>query len=388
MRAARIEVDVGEGGWPVPWDAIRAGRAEEGAEEHPLDPMLLAFATEATMGLLRFDAEFGSNAPLAALLRRIEAIASLRLEGRTVTATGVATAESAPPGEGDAVAAEALAIDRALAAQLARPDAVSPDAAASFHASVAHVRAGQRAAAGRRGIRGASATSASGGDATSPGDAARPERLAVARIAALVDRVEVPPLRLVAATHARLAAVAPFGTETGLAARALGQAVLRRRAVTRSVVVPLSAALCTFGDRYSRARAAAVDGDDAALVGVLAQAAVLATSMARALAADLDAARRGWHERLTARRDSHAWRLLDAVPAHPVLDAASAAALLGITANNVYPAMRALVDARILTPADARRGGRFRSDEVLGLVDGMLARCAPSRGAGSPSPPD
>jgi hypothetical protein len=85
--------------------------------------------------------------------------------------------------------------------------------------------------------------------------------------------------------------------------------------------------------------------------------------------------RAAWTTRISARRDSAAWRLLDVLLCHPVINAALVTRELGITVQNAYRPIGRLVDAGILVEfTDKRRNRAWRSPEVLDLLDAFAAR--------------
>jgi predicted ArsR family transcriptional regulator len=69
------------------------------------------------------------------------------------------------------------------------------------------------------------------------------------------------------------------------------------------------------------------------------------------------------------------WRLLDVVVAHPVLDAATAAAALGIAEPNVHRHLRVLTEAGVLVARQhyPERRTLWRSPDVLGVLDDYAA---------------
>jgi hypothetical protein len=100
-----------------------------------------------------------------------------------------------------------------------------------------------------------------------------------------------------------------------------------------------------------------------------------AVANTRTLVAELDQIRGSWNSRLTVRRSSNAWKLLDVLQRRPVLSAAAAAAELGVQQPNVYPPLTALVDAGILkSKAEHQLGPFWRSDEVLAVLDRFATR--------------
>ena len=95
----------------------------------------------------------------------------------------------------------------------------------------------------------------------------------------------------------------------------------------------------------------------------------------RRLVEEIDEIRAGWDERLTVRKSSKAWPLLDVLTRRPVLTSAAAAEELGVRQPNVYPPLRALTEAGILQSKSEHRLGLFwRSDEVLAAIDAFAER--------------
>ena len=78
----------------------------------------------------------------------------------------------------------------------------------------------------------------------------------VADLAAFAERLDVPALTSVAVAHAQFETIHPFSDGNGRTGRALAQAMLRHRGVTRNVAVPVSAGLLADVDGYHRPLAA------------------------------------------------------------------------------------------------------------------------------------
>jgi Fic family protein len=87
--------------------------------------------------------------------------------------------------------------------------------------------------------------------------------------------------------------------------------------------------------------------------------------------ARIAAVRDQWQQRVRARRDSAVWRLADALLAHPVVDAATAARQLGISETNVHRHLRVLVDSGVLVPTNHHKARRvlWRAPDVLAVMD-------------------
>jgi len=99
---------------------------------------------------------------------------------------------------------------------------------------------------------------------------------------------------------------------------------------------------------YHAALTAYRAGDISPIVLSFANAALNAIGNSRQLIAEIDVITEGWRNRIKARRDSNVWALLDLVARRPVMDAATAAAELGVMVPNVYPPLRTLTEQGVL----------------------------------------
>jgi len=113
----------------------------------------------------------------------------------------------------------------------------------------------------------------------------------------------------------------------------------------------------------------------APVVERFAEAAFAALDNGRRLVADLHRIRDDWTRRITARRDSAVWRILDVIVERPVVDAALLSSELAIAPTNVYRSLRPLVDAGILVEfTDSKRNRRWRAPDVLDALDAFATR--------------
>ena len=143
------------------------------------------------------------------------------------------------------------------------------------------------------------------------------------------DRGDVPTLPQIAVAHAQFETIHPFTDGNGRTGRALVQAMLRNKRLTRQITVPVSAGLLANTDAYFEALGSYRDGDPAPIVEQLSSAAVLAVVNGRHLVGDLRSIREQWDSRITARRDSAVHRVADLLVRQPVFNAVTLQRELG-----------------------------------------------------------
>lgn len=333
-----------------------------------------AAAEVATRELSRLDAELGGRvAAFAPVLLRSEAASSSQIENITASARAIFSAELGAKTSRNA--ALVTANTRAMTAAIELADDVTPATIRRMHEVLMtgqsrHIPGRWRDEAVWIGTR---SDSPVGAEYVAPHHS-RIEAL-IEDVAAFARRTDITPLTQVAVADAQFETIHPFTDGNGRTGRALAQSLLRHRAVTLNVAVPVSAGLLAHVEGYHRALTAYRDGDVSPIVAAFAGAAMRAVRNTRELVSELDEIRSDWDQRLTVRRSSNAWRLLDVLLRRPVITSAAAAAELGVQQPNIYPPLTALVDAGILkSKAEHRLGPFWRSDEVLDAIDRFAQR--------------
>ena len=331
-------------------------------------------AEEAERELTRFDAELGSRvAAFAPVLLRSEAASSSQIENLTASARAIFSAELglSKSRNAEQIAANTKAMQAAI--DLSRDP--SAESVTTMHAVLMEnqprhtpgVWRDEPVWIGTRSDSPLGATYVAPHHDHVPG--------LVDDLVRFATDPAVRPLVSVAVAHAQFETIHPFSDGNGRTGRALAQSMLRHRGVTRNVAVPVSAGLLADVEGYHDALTAYRAGDVDPIVASFAAASLRAVRNARQLVADIDAIRASWDERLTVRRHSNAWRLLDVLAHRPVLTSATAAEELGIRQSNAYPPLRALVEAGIAKSKNEHQLGPFwRSDEVLAAIDAFAAR--------------
>ncbi|MBD8537800.1 Fic family protein [Frigoribacterium sp. CFBP 8751] len=345
-----------------------------GALDPAPSPEVAALAEDASLELTRFDATLGGEvAAFAPLLLRSEAVASSRIENLTANARSVFSAELGDERKRNATLIAANT--RAMSAAIDLAEELTRASVLTMHATLMASDARHTPGALRteQVWIGRSSASPVGAEFVAP---------VSERVPGLLDdcltfarRDDLPVLVQTAVTHAQFETIHPFTDGNGRTGRSLTQAMLRSKGVTRSVTVPVSAGLLTDVDAYHRALTAYRAGELDPIVRLTAEASLRAVANARTLVDDLHDVRASWSARVTARRDSSVWRLLDLLVHQPVLDATTAASRLSLAPSNVYPLLRRLVESGVLKQkAEYKMGTIWRADQVLEALDAFATR--------------
>jgi len=156
--------------------------------------------------------------------------------------------------------------------------------------------------------------------------------------------------------------------------------MLRAKALTRTVTVPVSAGLLTDTQTYFDALTTYRDGDPTAIVIRVAEASFAAIANGRHLVSDLRAIRQDWDRRIAARSDSAAWRVADLLLRHPVINSTLLARELGIKANNAPRSIQPLEKANVLVEfTDRKRDRAWRAHEIVQALDAFATRAGRRR---------
>lgn len=344
-----------------------------------IDGELQALTEEAASELARFDAEVGQiAAPFASILLRTESASSSEIENLTSGARQIALAELGVHASRNAQLV--VGNVRAMQAAIAMSESIDVHAILEMHRAllehshpdmVGHWRDQQVWI---------------GGGSLSPHTAqfVPPHH---ERVAALMDdlvtfanRLDLPVLVQTAVAHAQFETIHPFPDGNGRVGRALIQAMLRGGQLTRNVAVPVSAGLLQDTSRYFDALGAYRSGDISPIIRSIAEASFTAVHNGRILVEDLEDVRLAWRERLKARRDSAAHRLVDVLLRQPVIDSGAAATHLGISAVNAQVAINRLLDADILTQISTGKRNRiWLAKDVVRVLDEFGARAKRGR---------
>jgi Fic family protein len=378
--------------WAAPVEAgygladLRAAQRQAGKYEAAIPAVIatqdvtlpsgvLTDAEEASNEIARFDAELGDEiAPFSTVLLRSESAASSNIENVTASARAIAEAEAL----GDTSRRNAAMIvsnTDAMKAAVSLADRLDEDAILAMHAAL--MRNSHPDSAGRWRTEqvwiGGGTFGPRGADYVAPHHTRVPT--AITDLLAFTRRADIPTLPQIAIAHAQFETIHPFPDGNGRTGRALVQAMLRNKRLTRQITVPVSAGLLANTDAYFNALGAYREGSPAPIVERLSEASLLAVTNGRRLVADLRSIREEWNSRITARRDSAVHRVADLLIKHPVFNARLLQRELGITTGNARRYVDPLTDVGIIVEfTDRSRNRAWRAPEVLSAVDAFASR--------------
>jgi Fic family protein len=339
-----------------------------------LPPSVLADAESASHEITRFDAELGGEiAPFAAVLLRSESAASSQIENLTASARAIGEAEL-PGGEARRNAEMIVANTAAMQAPIALSDTVDADAILAMHRALMANEPRHTPGEFRTEPVWIGGSSTPIG-ATFVGPRHEVVPSAIGDLIAFAQRADVPTLPQIAVGHAQFETIHPFTDGNGRTGRALVQAMLRNKGLTRQVTVPVSAGLLADTSAYFAALTSYRDGDAAPIVERFSQATVLSIANGRRLITDLRDIRETWNDVITARSDSAVWKVADFLIRRPVVNAPLLAQELGIESTNAHRYLNPLTDAGILVETtNGPRNRVWRSPEVLAALDAFAER--------------
>lgn len=339
-----------------------------------LPSAVAADVEEASHEIARFDVELGDEiAPFAAVLLRTESTASSKIENLTASARAIAEAENL----GDTTrhnAAMIVSNVEAMKAAIALADRIDDNAILAMHAAL------MRGESGTAGKWRKEQVWIGGGDFGPRGAdfiAPHHERIgpAIADLLGFTRRSDIPALPQIAIAHAQFETIHPFTDGNGRTGRALLQALLRHRGLTRQVTVPVSAGLLTDTGAYFDALSSYRSGDPTPMVERLSTASILAVINGRHLVSDLRSIRAEWAAKITARRDSAVHRVADLLLKRPVFNAQLLQRELGISIGNARRYVDPLTEAGIIVEFTARNRNRaWRAPDVLFALDAFAER--------------
>lgn len=339
-----------------------------------LAPDVHAEMEDASHEIARFDAELGGEiAPFVSLLLRSESAASSRIENLTASARSIAEAEL--PGVAGKHNAELIVANTAaMQAAIFLAETIDAKAILAIYAALMHNESRHTPGRWRT-----EPVWIGGGNSPLTAQFVPPNH---ARVPAAIDdlltymqRDDVPLLAQVAVAHAQFETIHPFTDGNGRTGRALVQAMLRNKGLTRQVTVPVSAGLLADIDGYIASLINYHAGDATPIVRQFAQASLRAIVNGRKLVTELREIRQNWTERITARSDSAIWKVADLLTRRPVVNGVLLREELGIPTDHPRRYLEPLTQAGIIIESSGRSRDRiWRAPEILDALDAFAER--------------
>lgn len=344
----------------------------------PLASELAGVVSDAETAIHQLNAHaFPALAPLARLLLRSESIASSKVEGMQVDARDLARAEAkletggkAGPNTREILAnidAMELAIDHATVAATISVEGIVEIhrilmASAANHHVAGVIRTEQNWIGGNN-------YNPCGADFIPPPPEEVPRLLA--DLCEAINEDHLPPVVQAGLVHAQFETIHPFHDGNGRTGRALIHVVLRRRGMTPQYVPPISIVLASNKERYVRGLSNFREGDFTDWLTTFASTATQSANLASAYLGEVETLQKEWRAALGAaanpRADAAAWKIIEALPAHPMITVAVAVAMVGRTKAAVSEAMAQLELAGVLIRES--QGQRNRTWEARGLLN-------------------
>lgn len=355
-------------------------------------PRLLHEADEAVREL---NADLPNVTGLEALARQLlrqESVASSRIEGLVMSHRRLARAAVADDEQHRDTSAESILANIAAMEHVITVTSVAPEITAESFVEVHRVLLEQTRDAHLAGVVRTSQNWIGGNNHNPYGAAFVPPpedevpRL-LADLARLMNRHDLSPTLQAAIAHAQFETIHPFADGNGRVGRCLIHIAYRRAQLAPRFVPPVSLVLATESDAYVRGLTAYRADRPEDWYMDFALTVIRACRAARQLSQQIDELERRWME--TAghpRRNSTARRLIQMLPAQPILRVSSVIDLLGVSSSAAHSAVNELEGAGVLKQVTVgKRNRAWEAVGLLGLVDAFERRLAtPDVGADKP----
>jgi Fic family protein len=193
----------------------------------------------------------------------------------------------------------------------------------------------------------------------------------LADLAELMNRRGLSATLQAAIAHAQFETIHPFPDGNGRTGRCLIHVVYRRAALAPRFVPPVSLVLATDSNAYIRGLTAYRAGNADAWYLDFALTVIKACRAARHLAHEVDQLEEQWLAQAgNPRRGSTARKLIQALPAQPILRVSQVIALTGARTTAAHKALNDLHAAGVLKQVTVgRRNRAWEAVGLLGLVD-------------------
>lgn len=210
----------------------------------------------------------------------------------------------------------------------------------------------------------------------------------LADLAKFMNRTDLPPTLQAALTHSQFETIHPFADGNGRIGRCLIHVIYKRRHIADHQVPPISLLIATDVDLYTKALMAYRQADEEEWTSYFAHTATAAARAGLDFRERLSELQGHWREQARVRRGSTADKLIDLLPAQPVVDVRAAAGLAGTSEEAARLALNTLEERGVVVRASKRNWGRvWEAKGLWNLLDRFEERLATPDDGSRPTRP-
>jgi Fic family protein len=196
-------------------------------------------------------------------------------------------------------------------------------------------------------------------------------------LAEFMNRDDLPATLQAALAHAQFESIHPFADGNGRAGRCLIHVVFRRRGLAPHHVPPVSLLMASDVDGYVKALTAYREDAEPDWTAYFAETTIAASWAAEDFRERLSGLEDEWRAKAKVRRGSTAEKVIDALPAQPVIDVTKAAELAGTSEEAARQALNTLQERGVITRVTKRNWGRvWEAQGLWKLLDRYEERLA------------
>ena len=353
------------------YNAFVPGLIADLAPQLPHDvAQVAAEAEEAIRALNRVPPRHGSLETLARQLLRAESVASSRIEGLELSHRRLAKAAFAQ--DGSDVSAASVIANMSAMEEAVRLSSTGRALTVNGLLKIHRVLFGAFASLDGGHLR--TEQNWIGGASSSPRDAEfvppppGKVRVLLEDLCRFLERDDLPAVIQAAIAHAQFETIHPFADGNGRVGRCLIHVVLRRRGLAPRYVPPISLVLATNAKAYVGGLTDYRAGQGSEWCATFCAAVRTASTEAERFAATVDSLQARWRAAAAEpRKNSAASRIIESLPAFPILDVGTAQQIAKCSNQAARLALAQLEDAKVVARVNV--GRRNRVWEALGLFE-------------------
>jgi Fic family protein len=319
---------------------------------------------------------------LARQLLRQESLASSRIEGLAVSHKRISEADYDPRGSADRRAREVLANIEAMEQAIligAKGEPINQKTILDLHRTL--MTPTEPGIAGvvrnrQNWVGGHYHTPIGAEFIPPPADDVKP---LLADLADFMNRDDLPATLQAALAHAQFESIHPFADGNGRVGRCLIHVIFRRRDLASHHVPPVSLLMAGDVDGYVKALTAYRKQAEGDWTIYFAETTIAASKAAEDFGEQLRRLESEWRTKAKVRRGSTAEKVIDALPAQPVIDVKKAAELAGTSDEAARQALNTLEERGVIKQVTKRNWGRvWEAQGIWSLLDSYERRLTTS----------